>query len=156
MGVDQLPVLAGQEQGLPGEQGGPPFGDDPVLQGGQGVWHLAGQDLGQPEVPPTLVRRFLAGQRDLPGDPAALPFGGDPGGGVRRPHRFIEVDGDPGLRGRGGGFELFEGAELVDPFGVGDIALEGGELVDPAGDHGGIYCRTQFVVAGRASLGNSR
>ena len=156
LGVDQLPVLAGQEQGLPGEQGGPPLRDDPSLQGGQGVRHLAGQDLGQAQVPPTLVRGFLAGQRDLPGDPAALAFGGDPTGGVRGPHRFVEVDGDPGLGGRGGGFQLFEGAELVDPFGVGDIPLEGGELVDPAGDNDGIYCRTQFVVAGRTSLGIRR
>ncbi len=114
--------------------------------------HLADQGFGQPQVPATLVGRFLAGQRDLRGHPAALPFGRDAGGGVRGPHRGIEVDGDPGLGGRGGGFQLFEGAELVDPFGVGDIPLEGGELVDPAGDNDGIYCRTQFVVAGRTSL----
>jgi hypothetical protein len=29
---------------------------------------------------------------------------------------------------------LFEGADLVDPFGVGDIPFEPGELVDPARD----------------------
>jgi hypothetical protein len=127
-----------------------------VLQGGQGVRHLAGQDLGQPEVPPTLVGGFLPGQGDLPGDPAALPLGGDPGRRVRGAHRGVQVDRDPSLRRRGGGLELFEGAELVDPFGVGDIPLEGGELVDPAGDHGGIYCRAQFVVASRASLGIRR
>ncbi len=128
----------------------------PSFQGGQGVGHLAGQDLGQAQVPPTLVGGFLAGQGDLPGDPAALAFGGDPTGGVRGADRFVEVGGDPGLGGRGGGFELFEGAELVDPFGVGDIALEGGELVDPAGDNDGIYCRTQFVVTGRTRLGIRR
>jgi hypothetical protein len=51
---------------------------------------------------------------------------------------------------------VFEGAELVDPFGVGDLAFEPGESADPAGDNGGIYCRAQFVVAGRTRLGNLR
>ena len=156
VGVDQLPVLAGQEQGLPREQGGPPLRDQAPFQGGEGVGHLAGQDLGQAQVPATLVGRFLAGQGDLPGDPAALAFGGDPTGGVRGADRFVEVGGDPGLGGRGGGFELFEGAELVDPFGVGDIALEGGELAEPAGDNDGIYRRTQFVITGRTRLSNRR
>jgi hypothetical protein len=88
----------------------------------------------------------------LRGDAAALPVGGYPGGGVRGPHRGVEVDGDAGLGGRGGGFQVFEGADLVDPFGVGDIPLEGGELVDPVGDNAGIYWRARFVVAGRTRL----
>jgi hypothetical protein len=126
------------------------------LQGGQGVRHLAGQDLGQAQVPPTAVGRFLPGQRDLCGDPAALPLGRHPGGRVRGPHRCVQVDGDPGLGGRGGGFQLFEGAELVDPFGIGDIPFKRGELVDPARDHAGVYCRARFVGVGRERLGIHR
>jgi hypothetical protein len=75
---------------------------------------------------------------------------------VRGPHRGSEVDGDPGLGGCGGGFQLFEGAELVDPLGVGDIPFEPGELVDPTGDNGGICCRAWIVVPGRARLGIRR
>jgi hypothetical protein len=111
--------------------------------------HFAGKDLGQAEVPPTFVGRFLPGQGHLCGDAAALPVGRHSGGGVRGPHRGVEVDGDPGLGGRGGGFQLFEGPELVDPLGIGDIPFEPGELVDPAGDNNRIYRRAQFVVASR-------
>jgi hypothetical protein len=86
-------------------------------------------------------------------DAAALPLGGDAGRGVRGPH--------PGLGrrrggGGGGGFQLFQGAELVDPFSIRDIPFEPGKLVDPAGDNGGIYCRTRFGVAGRRRLGIRR
>jgi hypothetical protein len=139
-------VLAGQEQGFPGEQGGLPLRDRSLFQGGQGVRHLPGQDLRQAQVPPSLVGGFLAGQRHLRGHPAALPLGRHPGRGVRGPHRGVEVDGDPGLGGRGGGFQLFQGPELVDPFGVGDIPFEPGELVDPAGDNNGIYCRARLGI----------
>jgi hypothetical protein len=67
-----------------------------------------------------------------------LPLGGDSGGGVRGPDRGVQVDGDPGLRRGGGGFQLFEGADLVDPLGVRHIAPERDQAVDPVGYHPGI------------------
>jgi hypothetical protein len=127
-----------------------------MFEGGKGVRHLADQHLAQAEVLAAAVGGFLAGERDLFGDAAALAVGGDARGRVRRPHRLIEVDGDPGLRRRGGGFQLFEGAELVDPLGIGDIPFEPGELVDPVADNGGIYRRTRLIVAGRTSFCNRR
>ncbi len=44
--IDQGPVLHGQVGRLPHQEGGPPLGQDPGLQGGEGVGHLGDPDPG--------------------------------------------------------------------------------------------------------------
>jgi len=45
------------------------------------------------------------------------------------------------LSGCSGGLQLFEGADLVDPLGVGDVPFEPSESGDPMSDHSGIQRR---------------
>jgi hypothetical protein len=105
---------------------------------GQGVRHLADQRLAQPQVLTAPVGGLLPGERDLPGHPAAPTAGGDAVGGVRGPHRRVQVDRDAGLGGRGDRLEPFQGTELIDPLGIGDVPVERGQPPDPPDNRDGV------------------
>ncbi|SDK70368.1 hypothetical protein SAMN04487916_102223 [Arthrobacter sp. ov407] len=111
--VDGGPVRRAQAGGFAHEQGGAPFVQLPGLQGGEGVRHFGHERLGQAQQPAALGRGFAPGQGDLRADPGTEPLRRDPCGGLLAALEQVERNGDPGLQGGFGGFQVLELAELV-------------------------------------------
>jgi hypothetical protein len=98
------------------------------------VWrHLGDQRLGQPEVPGAEERALPPGQRDLGRDPPPLGRGRDAALGRTLPLAGVEGHGDPGLGCGGGGLDLLEQPDLVDPFGVAEVGTLETRQLDEGG-----------------------
>ena len=111
--VDELTVLAGQEDRLAGEQGGAELAGLTRSQSSERTRQLPGQDHREPDVALRRAHRHLAGQRDLRGNAAVLPLGRGTLLGLEGALGRGERCGLSRLRGDDRGFQALE---MSDPF----------------------------------------
>ena len=116
--------VALEASGLARDQGGSPLRERARLHGAQGVRQLAAQGLGQSQVAATPMRGLASRQGDLCVHAVATPRRGHARGLLLRPLTGVEIDRHPRLTGRSGVLELLQCAELVDPLGIGHVAVE--------------------------------
>ncbi len=113
-GIQGAAVLHVEAGALAHDQGGPPLGERPAFQRGQGVRHLVHQRLGKPQVPAAAGGGIPAGQGDLAGHAPPAAGGGHAGGRLGGPPRRVQRGRRPGLTGRRGRLHPLQLCDALD------------------------------------------